>query len=129
MSRGSKKRIDVNPIQSGLNQAFAGLDVPNLPTPPVPSPLPSAGPPAIHKPGRVILRRETAHRGGKTVIIVHDFATHISLNQIEALAKRLRSQCGCGGTVRDRTIEIQGEHAGKIRKILQTDGFTVAGVE
>jgi len=32
---------------------------------------------------RVVLRRETAHRGGKTVIVVHDFPPQVSNAQIE----------------------------------------------
>ena len=79
--------------------------------------------------GRVVLRREKAHRGGKTVIVIHDFAPHISESSIEVLAKTVRTACGCGGTVRDRTIEVQGDQAPKIRSILEAEGFTVAGVQ
>jgi translation initiation factor 1 len=79
--------------------------------------------------GRVVLRRETAHRGGKTVIVIHDFASFISTNSIDELARKLRRLCGCGGTTRERTIEIQGDHAGKIRAILEQEGFRVAGVK
>ncbi len=78
--------------------------------------------------GRVVLRREKAHRGGKTVVVIDDFATHLPLSVIEGLAKRLRAVCGCGGTVRGRAIEIQGDQAGKIRTLLEAEGFVVAGV-
>jgi len=79
--------------------------------------------------GRVVLRREKAHRGGKTVIVVHDFAAHIPVGQIESLAGKLKKSCGCGGTVKDRTIEIQGDQPGKIRTLLEVEGFQVAGVK
>jgi translation initiation factor 1 len=78
--------------------------------------------------GRVVLRRETAHRGGKTVIVVHDFATHLPVSVIEALAKKLRAACGCGGAVKGRTIELQGDQPGRIRALLEAEGFQVAGV-
>jgi translation initiation factor 1 len=79
--------------------------------------------------GRVVLRREKAHRGGKTVIVVHDFATHITGKQIDAIATKLKKACGCGGTVKGRQIEIQGDQPGKIRALLETEGFQVAGVK
>jgi translation initiation factor 1 len=78
--------------------------------------------------GRVVLRRETAHRGGKTVIVVHDFATHIPPSVIEKVAKKLRAACGCGGTVKGRTIEIQGDQSSRVRAALEAEGFQVAGV-
>jgi translation initiation factor 1 len=80
------------------------------------------------KSGRVVLRREKAHRGGKTVIVIHDFASQITHAKIEALATRLKKACGCGGTVKDRTIEIQGDQPDKIRALLEAEGFRVAGV-
>jgi len=129
MSR-KRERIDVNPVQGGMNAAFAKLDIPDLPAAPEPPPAASVPAPAPTKKklGRVVLRREKAHRGGKTVIVIDDFATHIRLSEIEDFAKKLRSACGCGGTVRDRTIEIQGDQPGKIRAILEAEGFQVAGV-
>lgn len=78
--------------------------------------------------GRVVLRRETAHRCGKTVIVVHDFPPQISNSRIEALGSLLKKACGCGGTTKDRTIEIQGDQPAKIRSVLEAEGFRVAGV-
>jgi translation initiation factor 1 len=125
-----KKRIETQAAQApraGLNAAFADLDLPDLPAAPTtPEPTPSALP--VWKRGRVVLRRETAHRGGKTVIVVHDFATHLPASVIETTAKKLRQACGCGGTVRERLIEIQGDQVPKIRAVLESEGFQVAGV-
>ena len=129
MSR-KRERIDVNPTQGGLNSAaFAGLNLPDLPPAPEPPPAaPAAAPVAKKKMGRVVLRREKAHRGGKTVIVVDDFATHLRLSEIEEIARKLRAACGCGGTVKDRTVEIQGDQPAKIRALLEAEGFQVAGV-
>lgn len=127
---GARKRIDTDAAESqraGLNPAFANLDLANLPAGPAPEPPPDA-PQAIWKMGRVVLRRETAHRGGKTVIVIHDFATHLPVSVIERVAKKLRSACGCGGAIRGRTVEIQGDQPDKIRALLEAEGFQVAGV-
>jgi len=111
-----------------FNNPFAGLRIDNLPlgdsTPPPP-------PPAQAKPalGRVVLRRETAHRGGKIVIVIHDFAPHVSNQSIEDLGRKLRSACGCGGTTRQRTIELQGNQVDRVRALLEKEGFRVAGVK
>lgn len=52
--------------------------------------------------------RETAGRGGKGVSVI----TGLPLAQpaLEELAKQLKKRCGCGGTVRNGVIEIQGDH-------------------
>jgi translation initiation factor 1 len=107
--------------------AFAGLNLPNLPA--APRPVDPEAPQNRWKMGRVILQRETAHRGGKTVIVIKDFASHLPLSVIETIAKRVRSACGCGGTVRDRRVEIQGDQVAKIRAVLEAEGFQVAGVK
>lgn len=125
-----KKRLDTNAAKSArpnLNAAFSGLDLPDLPAGPPSAPTPDS-PQTLWKMGRVVLRRETAHRGGKTVIVVDDFATHLPASVIEKVAKKVRAACGCGGTVKGRTIEIQGDQAGRVRTALEVEGFQVAGV-
>lgn len=127
MRQDSKKKVPVNQPQEGLNSAFANLKVENVPAGPVVEPAKS-GPGAIWKLGRVVLRKETAHRGGKAVIVVHDFASHLPVSVIETMAKKIRQQCGCGGTVKGRTIEVQGDQASRVRTVLEKEGFEVAGV-
>jgi translation initiation factor 1 len=122
-----RERIPVNPAPTGLNAAFAGLSLGGLPPGP-PPPAAVAKPEQKPKKGRVVLRRETARRGGKCVSVIDDFPTHFRLSEIEEIARALRGACGCGGTVKDRKIEIQGEQIAKIRELLESDGFQVAGV-
>lgn len=130
MPRAAKKRLETNAAQSaraGMNAAFAGLEMAGLPA--APEPVVAAVPLPVWKMGRVVLRRETAQRGGKTVIVIHDFATHLPGSVIAATARKVRAACGCGGTVKGRTIEIQGDQPGKIRAVLTGEGFQVAGVQ
>ena len=109
-------QVDQTPL-AGMAAALGGLDVPTAPAAP------------NWKMGRVVLRRERAHRGGKTVIVVDDFATHLPLSVIETVARNVRAACGCGGTVRGRTVEIQGDQPAKVRAALEAEGFQVAGVK
>ena len=125
-----ERRVDTQAAaapRNGLNAAFADLNLSDLPTGPA-APSPAAPSLPTWKMGRVVLRRETAHRGGKTVIVVDDFAAHLSVSVIETLAKKLRQACGCGGAVRGRTVEIQGDQPAKLRALLEAEGFQVAGV-
>ena len=72
--------------------------------------------------GRVDIKRTTAGRGGKTVTLVTGFVG-IGLPEKESLAKKMRNACGCGGTVKDGDIEIQGDQRDKIAQILTDAGF------
>jgi translation initiation factor 1 len=72
--------------------------------------------------GRVDIVRETNGRGGKTVTVVTGF-TGIGLPEKELLAKKMRAVCGCGGTVKDGRIEIQGDQRETVAKILTGAGF------
>ena len=72
--------------------------------------------------GRVDIIRQTAHRGGKAVIVVNNF-TGIGLPEKKELAKMMRKACGVGGTVKDGAIEIQGDNRDEIARILTEAGF------
>ena len=120
-----KQRIDINPQPGGLNDAFANLEVAGLPAGPESAP---DSPQRAWKMGRVVLRKETARRGGKTVIVVDDFASHLPVSVIERIGKKLRQTCGCGGTVKGRVVEIQMDQPARIRAVLEAEGFEVAGI-
>ena len=97
-------------------KSVAGLAEPGRPGSPTP-----ATPPARNR-GRVDLKRTTAGRGGKTVTLVTGF-TGIGLPEKESLCKKMRNACGCGGTVKDGDIEIQGDQRETIAQILTEAGF------
>jgi translation initiation factor 1 len=101
------------------------------------SPAPQAastGKPAKSR-GRLILRRETKHRGGKAVIIVRGFAALPEFGEeskLAELAKELKQKLGCGGTVEhgdgEPEIVLQGDRAAKVAELLRGHGFRVDGV-
>jgi translation initiation factor 1 len=72
--------------------------------------------------GRVDIKRQTAHRGGKTVTVVMGFVG-IGLPEKEKLAKQMQKVCGTGGTVKEGRIEIQGDRREEVAKILTEAGF------
>jgi len=103
-----KPRLDVSGSRAELQAPFAGLDIPGLPAGP-PDPPPSADPAKRIPTGKLQFRKEKSHRSGKSVVVVFGFDPGFSQSAIEELAREVRIQCGCGGTVREREIEFQGE--------------------
>ena len=73
--------------------------------------------------GIVRVRRETKGRGGKTVTAVS--GVPLGGESLRNLASDLKRRCGTGGTVKDRVIEIQGDHRETIVAELSRRGFTV----
>ena len=49
----------------------------------------------------------------------------LSADDLKALAKKLKQECGTGGTIKDGVIEIQGEQRQKIADVLQKLGYKV----
>ena len=108
---------------------FANLEIAGLPDDKTPAS--GSSPNEAHskpsKLGEVILRRETAHRGGKTVIVIYGFNEKITKAQIAKLCQELKVKCGCGGKVIDRTIELQGELLERVREFFGKLGYRVRG--
>ena len=48
---------------------------------------------------------------------------------LKDLAKKLKSELACGGTIKASKIELQGEHKQKTKKILIDYGFAPSSVE
>jgi translation initiation factor 1 len=62
-------------------------------------------------------------RKGKIVTIITGFQTQPET--LTKLLKQLKTQCGSGGTVKENTLEIQGDHRQKILQILTKLGYKV----
>lgn len=73
--------------------------------------------------GIVRVSRESKGRGGKTVTLVRGVDAGDAV--LAALAKRLKAACGSGGTVKDGTIEIQGDHTERVCALLVQEGRVV----
>jgi len=71
--------------------------------------------------GPVRVSREVKGRGGKTVTVVRGLP--LDSVALADLGKQLRSACGAGGTVKDGTLEVQGDHAERVLAWLAARGF------
>lgn len=67
------------------------------------------------------VRRETKGRGGKTVTTISGVALPEEL--LKELASALKKRCGCGGSLKDGVIEIQGDHVELLLDELIKRGF------
>jgi translation initiation factor 1 len=59
-------------------------------------------------------------RYGKIVTVINGFDNSVNVKDI---AKSLKSELACGGTFKEGTIELQGEHTKKAKEILVKLGF------
>lgn len=59
-------------------------------------------------------------RYGKVITIISGFDKQLD---IKAIAKSLKEKLACGGTVKDNTIELQGDHRKQVKPILVNLGF------
>ncbi len=69
-------------------------------------------PPEKH---RLYLSKEK--RRGKVVTIVKPF--HLAKSDLQTLLKQLKKRLGTGGTVRDNTLEFQGDIPDQVRNALE----------
>lgn len=83
----------------------------------------AAPPHGMKQDGIVRVRRESGGRGGKTVTVVHGMP--LSERELSAFASRLKRKCGCGGSVKDGIIILQGDKVDAVIPLLGDEGFTV----
>lgn len=62
-------------------------------------------------------------RKGKTVTVITGFQH--SSDTLNKLLKQLKNKCGSGGTMKDDTLEIQGDHRDKLLQVLGDLGYKV----
>lgn len=73
--------------------------------------------------GIVRIHRETKGRKGKGVTLITGIP--LTADELKALAKSLKQKCGTGGTIKNGTIEIQGDHRDLLLGELQKKGWVV----
>ncbi|MBW5406550.1 stress response translation initiation inhibitor YciH [Morganella morganii] len=73
--------------------------------------------------GIVRIQRQTSGRKGKGVCLI----TGLDLDDaaLSKLAADLKKRCGCGGSLKDGVIEIQGDKRDLLKQLLEDKGFKV----
>ena len=77
----------------------------------------------IAKENQKVIISTVRRRYGKMVTMVEGIED--SAIDIGKLAKLLKSACASGGTVKGRTIELQGDHKKRVAKVLEQNGYQV----
>lgn len=73
--------------------------------------------------GIVRIQKQTSGRKGAGVSVVTGL--DLSDDELKQLATELKKRCGCGGAVKDGSIEIQGDKRDLLKQFLEQKGFTV----
>jgi len=73
--------------------------------------------------GIVRVSRSTKGRKGKGVTVITGIP--LSGDELRSLALKLKQRCGAGGTIKDGTIEIQGDHRDRLVSELTELGYKV----
>lgn len=73
--------------------------------------------------GFVRIHRETKGRKGAGVSVIRGL--ELEKEALKPLCKKLKQKCGCGGAIKDGTIELQTDNREKIKAILETANFKV----
>jgi len=67
------------------------------------------------------VQREKSGHGGKTVTVIYELG--LPEESLKELCTRLKKLCASGGTVKQGTIEIQGDHANRLVEALKKEGY------
>ena len=76
--------------------------------------------------GTVRVQLDTKGRKGKGVTVIN--GVPLADEALTQLGKKLKAQCGAGGTVKDGVIEVQGDHRETVIAALQKLGYAVKRV-
>ncbi len=97
-----------------------------VPPPPCDCPPLPPGPPdppseeLKPKPRREIVKLRREKRRGRPVIVIDGLPDDVDVTEY---SKALKQRCACGGTVKGRSIEVQGDHREAIEAFLHQRGF------
>jgi translation initiation factor 1 len=69
------------------------------------------------------IKTDSKQRKGKTVTIISNFIG--TSEDLDTLAKFLKTKCGVGGSAKDGEIIIQGDFKQKIKEILEKEAYKV----
>ncbi len=125
MPRDKKQRIPVEATPELRTNPFASLEIRGRESESGGTGVPPVTNRSTPSKEKLLLRRSTAHRAGKTVLILEGFSPAWTTSQLESLLHELKSTLGCGGKIKDRHLELQGELTDRLLPLLEARGFAV----
>ena len=125
MPRDKKQRIPVEATPELRTNPFAALDLQGRESESGGTGVPPVTNRSTPSKEKLLLRRSTAHRAGKTVLILEGFSPAWTTFQLESLLHELKSTLGCGGKIEDRHLELQGELTDRLLPLLEARNFTI----
>ena len=120
MKRKDGERLPTEGVTPLSHNPFAQLQekraaLPSITPPPVkPTPPPPQGP------ARAVVRMERKGRGGKEVTVVEQLG--LKPRDLETWLKALKGSLGCGGTIEDGALILQGDHRDRVKLLLEQRG-------
>ncbi|ABE55954.1 translation initiation factor 1 (eIF-1/SUI1) [Shewanella denitrificans OS217] len=73
--------------------------------------------------GIVRIHKDAKGRKGKGVSVIKGLG--LDEKDLKALAQKLKKQCGCGGTVKDFSIEVQTDNREQLKTLLEKMDYKV----
>lgn len=77
---------------------------------------------SISQDGIVRIHRETKGRKGKGVSVL--VGLDMDAKALKSLCTMLKKKCGCGGAVKDGTVEVQTDDREKLKALLKDQGIS-----
>jgi translation initiation factor 1 len=109
-------------VAGKLGDLLKGAGVSVNDAPKAPPPPPTTASPAIDFGGarKLVVRRERKGRGGKTATVVDGI--RVSPSALERMARELRRALGCGASVEDGCLVVQGDQVARVERWLVEHG-------
>ena len=76
--------------------------------------------PVVRGPARAVVRYERKHRGGKEVTVVEKL--ELKPNELANWCRDLKQALGCGGSVEESSIVLQGDQRPRLPALLTERG-------
>jgi translation initiation factor 1 len=90
------------------------------------APVSASGTKKVPAPARAVVRMERKGRGGKEVTVVEQL--ELPAKDLERWLKSLKGALGCGGTVEDGSLVLQGDHRKRLKELLEARGVKKVSV-
>jgi len=82
---------------------------------------------SVAKEQQKIVVKAVKRRFGKITTVIEGF--DVKEDEFKAIAKQLKEKLACGGTIKGKTIELQGDHRQKVKTLMPSLGFSTDSVE